>query len=59
MARCYICNTFIDEPRIDRKTGKIAHCRDCDTVITETLSDFDEPEALDFVEEDVLYEHES
>lgn len=42
LARCYICDTFIDKPKIDRKTGKIAHCGDCDDVIGEILSDFDD-----------------
>ena len=40
MARCYNCDTYIEDPRIDPKTGKIRHCNDCDDHIQDAVGDF-------------------
>jgi NAD-dependent SIR2 family protein deacetylase len=48
LARCYICDSYIERPTIDPKTNKIRHCDACDNEIQEAVGDFDEdsPEAL-------------
>lgn len=56
MARCYICDTYIEKPVIDPKTGKIAHCSACQDEIEETLSDFHDDEYTVMDMQEVDYE---
>jgi hypothetical protein len=44
MSRCYICDTYIETPRIDPKTGKMRHCSGCDEHIQDALGDFETDE---------------
>lgn len=39
--RCYICDTYIEDPKIDPRDGKVMPCNDCLSEIDEALSDFD------------------
>lgn len=55
MSRCYICDSFIETPRIDPKTGKMRHCSDCDDHIQDALGDFetdDDQLEFDFLDEE-------
>lgn len=39
--RCYICNSFIQEPTIDPRDGSINPCPTCMGEISDTLEDYD------------------
>ena len=44
--RCSICDTILDTVQLDRYDN-IKPCTDCQTVIKDTLSEFDEVESVE------------
>lgn len=56
--RCYICDTPLEDPKFDRRDGKVRPCSSCEDVIDDALADFEVEDVevqleLPFDEEDV------
>jgi len=48
--RCRICNTKLEFPTINAKTGEIEICGDCMSSVKDTLDDFREEEREAFLD---------
>lgn len=42
MARCYICDTYIEKPEIDPRDGQLRPCNTCEEAIEEDIRGDDE-----------------